>query len=71
MALYLPQGCKKGYHQIWKANATLGANAPVLISNLGPICNSQMLKVGPEFFLASTPSVKRALLLLLLVCNLL
>ncbi len=54
--------------------ATLGANASAIISNLRPICNSQMLKVGPKFVLASTPSVKRALLLLLLlllVCKLL
>jgi hypothetical protein len=29
-------------------------------SNLGgPVCNPKMLKVGPKFFLALTPSVKR------------
>jgi hypothetical protein len=31
-------------------SATLGANVPSLISNLGSICNPKMLKVGPKFF---------------------
>jgi hypothetical protein len=41
--------------------ATLGANVPAFISNLGPICNPKVLKVGPKFFWVLTPSVKRAL----------
>ncbi len=36
-------------------------NVLAFISNLGPICNPKMLKVGPKFFWALTPSVKRAL----------
>jgi len=40
--------------------ATLGANVLAFISSLGPICNPKMLKVGPKFFWALTPSVKRA-----------
>jgi hypothetical protein len=30
--------------------ATLGANVPAFISNLGPNDKPKMLKVGPEFF---------------------
>jgi hypothetical protein len=40
--------------------ATLGANVPAFINNLGPNNKPKMLKVGPKF-LALTPSVKRAL----------
>jgi hypothetical protein len=40
--------------------ATFGTNVPAFISNLGPICNPKMLKVGPKFFWALTPSVKQA-----------
>jgi hypothetical protein len=32
------------------------------VQPLGPICNPKMLKVGPKFLLALTPSVKRAFL---------
>ncbi len=50
--LLAPRLKKKGYHVIWEANLQpLGAN-------LQP---QKMLKVGPKFFLAPTPSVKRAL----------
>jgi hypothetical protein len=41
--------------------ATPGVNVLAFISNLGPIRNPKMLKVGPKFFWALPPSVKRAL----------
>ncbi len=62
MAFYWPQGWRKGYHEILGGQfATLGANVPAFlnimtinvlafISNLGPICNPKMLKVGPKIF---------------------
>jgi hypothetical protein len=37
--------------------ATIGANVLAFINNFGPICNPKMLKVGPKFFWALTPSV--------------
>jgi hypothetical protein len=40
--------------------ATLGANVPAFINNLGPNNKPKMLKVGPKFW-ALTPSVKWAL----------
>jgi hypothetical protein len=40
-------------------------NVVAFISNLGPICNPKMLKVGPEFFFGDlSPSVKQALCLI-------
>jgi phage gpG-like protein len=38
--------------------ATLGANVQAFISNFGPNNKPKMLKVGPQDFLALTPSVK-------------
>jgi hypothetical protein len=61
MASYWPQGWKKKrYHQIWEANLqSLRANVLAFISNLGPICNPKMLKVGPQAFSGPlTPSGK-------------
>jgi hypothetical protein len=48
MAFIGPKAEKKRYQQIWEA--TVGANFPAFISNLGPICNPKMLKVGPKIF---------------------
>jgi hypothetical protein len=51
MALYWPQGRKKGYYRIWEANLQpWGANVPASISNLGPNNKPKMLKVGPKLF---------------------
>ncbi len=42
---------EKGYHQIWEANLQpLGPMFQHFFSNLGPICNPKMLKVGPKYF---------------------
>ncbi len=41
--------------------ATPGVNVLAFISNLGPIRNPKMLKVGPKFFGPLLPSVKQAL----------
>jgi hypothetical protein len=48
MALYWPQGLKKGYHRIWEVN----------FQALGRNNEPKMLKVGPQVFSALTPSVK-------------
>jgi hypothetical protein len=61
MGLYWHQGSKKDTSNLGGQFATPGANVPAFISILGPICNPKMLKVGPKFILALTPSVNGAL----------
>jgi hypothetical protein len=61
MGLYWPKPEKRIPSNLEGHYATLGANVPAFISNLGPITNPKMLKVHPKFFWALTPSVKRAL----------
>jgi len=49
--LVLAPRLKKGYHQILVGQfATPVVNFLAFISNLGPIRNPKMLKVGPKFF---------------------
>jgi hypothetical protein len=68
--LYWPQTWKKEYHWIWESNLQpLGANVSAFInillsivlafiSKLRPNTKPKMLKVDPQGFSASTPSVK-------------
>jgi hypothetical protein len=60
MALYWPQAWKKDTIKFGRPFATPGVNVLAFITDLGPIRNPKMLKVGPKFFLALPPSVKRA-----------
>jgi len=50
MALIGPKAEKRIPTNLGGQFATVGANVPAFISNLGPICNPKMLKVGPKIF---------------------
>jgi hypothetical protein len=56
--LVLAPKLKKGYPQnLGGQFATPEVNVVAFISNLGPICNPKMLKVGSKFFWALPPLV--------------